>query len=99
MEKRIAGVSEGAPACKGEAPLWRYSLNIQINGKENIWINNNTAKLPLEIDVILIGTINRPIIVGKIEAIDGEVYFRKNRFKVISGRVDFTDPEKDQSYI
>ena len=95
MEKRIAGVSEGAPACKGEAPLFGdTALNILINGKENIWINNNTAKLPLEIDVILIGTINRPIIVGKIEAIDGEVYFRKNRFKVISGRVDFTDPEK-----
>lgn len=80
---------------KGEAPLFGdTALNILINGKENIWINNNTAKLPLEIDVILIGTINRPIIVGKIEAIDGEVYFRKNRFKVISGRVDFTDPEK-----
>jgi len=80
---------------KGEVPvLGDTALNIQIHGKENIWINNNTAKLPLEADVILKGTINRPIIVGKVEAIDGEIYFRKNRFKVISGRVDFTDPEK-----
>ncbi|MBI5043956.1 MAG: translocation/assembly module TamB domain-containing protein [Nitrospirae bacterium] len=80
---------------KGEVPVFGdTALNIQIHGKENIWINNNTAKLPLEVDVILKGTINRPIIVGKVEAIDGEVYFRKNRFKVISGRVDFTDPEK-----
>lgn len=80
---------------KGEVPVFGdTALNIQIHGKENIWINNNTAKLPLEADIILKGTINRPIIVGKVEAIEGEVYFRKNRFKVISGRVDFTDPEK-----
>mgnify|MGYP001564565896 FL=1 len=70
------------------------NLNIRVEGKENVWINNNTAKLPLEIDIILKGTINRPIIVGRVEAIDGEIYFRKNRFKVISGRVDFTDPER-----
>ncbi len=69
-------------------------LNIRVEGKENVWINNNTAKLPLEIDIILKGTINRPIIVGRVEAIDGEIYFRKNRFKVVSGRVDFTDPER-----
>ncbi len=80
---------------KGEVPVFGdTALNIQIHGKENIWINNNTAKLPLDVDMILKGTINRPIIVGKVEAIDGEVYFRKNRFKVVSGRVDFTDPEK-----
>lgn len=80
---------------KGEVPVFGdTALNIQIHGKDNIWINNNTARLPLEADVILKGTINRPIIVGKVEAIDGEIYFRKNRFKVISGRVDFTDPEK-----
>ena len=80
---------------KGEVPVFGdTALNIQIHGKENIWINNNTAKLPLEADIILKGTINRPIIVGKVEAVGGEVYFRKNRFKVISGRVDFTDPEK-----
>lgn len=80
---------------KGEVPvLGDTALNIRIHGKENIWINNNTAKLPLEADVILKGTINSPVIVGKVEAVDGEIYFRRNRFKVISGRVDFTDPEK-----
>lgn len=80
---------------KGEMPLFgETELNIQIRGKENVWVNNNTAKLPVEIDLILKGTINRPIIVGRVEAIDGEIYFRKNKFKVISGRVDFTDPEK-----
>jgi TamB, inner membrane protein subunit of TAM complex len=70
------------------------ALNIQIRGKENIWINNNLAKLPLEIDLILKGTMDRPVLLGRVEAKSGSFTFRRNDFKLVSGTLDFINPEK-----
>ncbi|MEK6683842.1 MAG: translocation/assembly module TamB domain-containing protein [Nitrospirota bacterium] len=70
------------------------ALNIQIRGKDNIWINNNLAKLPMEIDLLLKGTLNRPVLIGRVEAKTGSFSFRRNDFKVLSGTLDFINPEK-----
>ncbi|HEY5594133.1 MAG TPA: translocation/assembly module TamB domain-containing protein [Nitrospiria bacterium] len=70
------------------------ALNIQIRGKDNIWINNNLAKLPLEIDLLLKGSFNRPVLLGRVEAKTGSFSFRRNDFKVLSGTLDFINPDK-----
>lgn len=86
------------PARKEESrPLpWLHdtALNIQIRGKENIWINNNLAKIPLEIDLVLKGTVDRPVILGRVEAKSGSFTFRRNDFRLVSGTLDFINPEK-----
>ncbi len=69
------------------------SLNIHFYGKDGIWINNNIAKIPLELDLYLKGSVNRPVLLGRIDADDGSVFFRGNEFKVKSGTVDFLDPK------
>ncbi|MBI5746014.1 MAG: translocation/assembly module TamB domain-containing protein [Nitrospirae bacterium] len=69
------------------------SLNIHFYGKDGIWINNNIAKIPLELDLYLKGSVNRPVLLGRIDANDGSVFFRGNEFKVKSGTVDFLDPK------
>jgi translocation and assembly module TamB len=70
------------------------TLNIQVTGKENIRINNNLAKLPLELDLLIKGTLNHPVILGRIEARGGVISFRRNDFKILSGTVDFIDPDR-----
>ncbi|MBI3811938.1 MAG: translocation/assembly module TamB domain-containing protein [Nitrospirae bacterium] len=85
------------PANKESRPiLWLkdIALNIQIQGKDNIWINNNLAKLPIEIDLLLKGALNRPVLFGRVEAKTGTFSFRHNDFKVLSGSLDFINPEK-----
>ena len=67
------------------------SLNIHFYGKDNIWINNNIAKIPLELDLYLKGSVNSPVLLGRIEANEGSVFFRGNEFKVKSGSIDFLD--------
>ncbi|MEK7871604.1 MAG: translocation/assembly module TamB domain-containing protein, partial [Nitrospirota bacterium] len=69
------------------------SLNIHFYGKDGIWINNNIAKIPLELDLYLKGSVNRPVLLGRIDTNDGSVFFRGNEFKVKSGTVDFLDPK------
>lgn len=68
-------------------------LNIHVGGKKDIWINNNLAKLPLEVDLVLKGTIDHPLLFGRIEANDGTFVFSRNPFKVISATADFISPD------
>jgi hypothetical protein len=70
------------------------SLNIHLSGKDRLWINNNLAKLPLEVDLVLRGTLSHPILLGRIEAREGMAFFRDNEFRITTAVVDFIDPEQ-----
>ena len=72
----------------------RLALNIRFSGKDQIGIRNNLASVPLEVDLFLRGTVDRPYLIGKIEARDGTITFRSNEFHVQSATLDFTDPAR-----
>ena len=69
-------------------------INIRFSGKDNILFQNNLAKMPLDVDVVLRGSVNHPQLLGRIEARKGSVYFRQNEFKIIHGSADFVDPNR-----
>jgi hypothetical protein len=69
-------------------------INVRFFGKENIIFESNLAKIPLDIDMLFRGTVNQPQVLGRIEARKGEVYFRKNVFKILHASADFTDPNR-----
>jgi translocation and assembly module TamB len=69
-------------------------VNVRFHGDNNILFENNLAKMPLIIDVLLRGTVNHPQLLGRIEARKGVVYFRKNEFKILRATVDFDDPSR-----
>ncbi len=69
-------------------------VNVRFHGSENILFQNNLAKMPLDIDVFLRGTVNHPQFLGRIEARKGTVFFRKNEFKVFHASADFVDPNR-----
>ena len=68
-------------------------LNVHIGGKKEVWINNNLAKLPVEVDLVLKGTIAHPLLFGRIGAQDGTFVFSRNTFKVIAATADFISPD------
>jgi translocation and assembly module TamB len=67
-------------------------INVRFHGADSILFQNNLAKMPLDVDVFLQGTVNQPQLVGRIEARKGMVYFRKNEFKILNASADFIDP-------
>ncbi len=69
-------------------------INVRFSGKENILFQNNLAKVPLEVDVFLRGTVNRPQLLGRVEARKGSVFFRQNEFKILHASADFVDPNR-----
>jgi hypothetical protein len=64
-------------------------LNIHLSGSRNIWVNNNLAKFPLQVDLALKGTVDRPQLFGNVTAQEGTFVFRRNDFKVVSATADF----------
>jgi hypothetical protein len=69
-------------------------INIRFHGKDSILLDNNLAKIPLDVDVVLRGTVNQPQLLGRLEAGKGTVYFRKNEFKIVHASADFVDPNR-----
>jgi len=69
-------------------------INIRFYGKDSIQLDNNLAKVPLDVDVFLRGTVNQPQLLGRLEARKGTVYFRKNEFKILHASADFVDPDR-----
>ena len=69
-------------------------INMRFHGTDDILFQNNLAKMPLDVDVFLRGTVNHPQFLGRIEARKGVVYFRRNEFKILHASVDFVDPNR-----
>ena len=69
-------------------------INMRFHGTDNILFQNNLAKMPLDVDVFLRGTVNHPQLLGRIEARKGVVYFRRNEFNILHASVDFVDPNR-----
>lgn len=82
-----------AEKVKGEiAGLEKAELNIRIAGKENIFLDNNVARATVSADMILRGTVSRPVLYGRIDTSDGAVFFRNNEFRILRASAAFFDP-------
>lgn len=79
------------------------ALNIKITGPLSetasvLMIDNNIANAKLKVDFLLKGTLKRPVLLGRIETLEGVVYFRNNELKLINAAADFTNPERIDPY-
>ncbi len=81
----------------GASRLEQTALNIRVKG-DNLVINNNIADTTAKMDILVRGTINRPVLLGKMNTDKGIVYFRNNEFRVLKARIDFIDPERTIPY-
>ncbi len=57
-------------------------------------IDNNVARAPVTADMVLRGTIYRPVLFGRLESKEGTVYFRNNEFRILHASADFVDPKR-----
>lgn len=75
--------------------LKETELNVHIAGSENIFIDNNIARTPVIIDLNFMGTVAKFGLIGRIEADEGNIFFRGNEFKVLKGSsVEFIETNR-----
>jgi translocation and assembly module TamB len=73
--------------------LKKTNLNIHVQGSKNILFNNDLAKAPVKIDLNIAGNVEKYGLVGRVEADEGQIYFRGNELRILEGSsVDFVDP-------
>ncbi len=73
------------------------ALNVRVRGS-NLSIDNNVARAAMKMDLVLRGTMGQPVLLGRIETINGIVYFRNNEFSLLKGVVDFANPNEISPY-
>ena len=77
----------------------KTKLNISISGSRNISIDNNFARAPIKVDMLLRGTLASPVLFGRIESKEGYAYFRNNKFRIIAASADFADPNRINPFL
>ena len=72
----------------------RSKLNVRIRESDNLWVDNNLAKIRLRTELSVIGTPLRPNFTGMVRIEEGYLLYLDRRFKVNEGTVFFNDPAR-----
>jgi len=67
-------------------------LDIRVNVPENFRVRNSLAAIDGQAELQVRGTLDRPALLGRAEAVQGEVFLLGQRYDVLSGKVEFIDP-------
>ncbi|HKQ97023.1 MAG TPA: translocation/assembly module TamB domain-containing protein, partial [Candidatus Polarisedimenticolia bacterium] len=77
-----------------EGPMADLRLNLGLHAPEQIWLRNDFGRIEGQVDLRVLGTASQPSVTGQITALEGStIDFNRVRYRVLSGTIDFNDPE------
>ena len=90
---RVCGRASTAPAQPLSPFLSRLRLDLSLASVEDVRIDNNYGRLDLSTRLRIVGSVERPGVIGRIEASpDGEIYLAGNTYRIERLIVDFANP-------
>jgi translocation and assembly module TamB len=84
----ISGRHESSLA-SGPSNIRAPRFDLTIEGRDALVVRNNIADLTASVSLRLTGTSENPILAGRITANSGTVFFRKDRYEVQRGVLEF----------
>jgi autotransporter translocation and assembly factor TamB len=75
------------------------TLDLRLKADDNAWMDNSLGRVRGRFDLKILGNINSPIVLGDIEALDGDLYFQDRKFRILQGRVSFINPQTIEPYL
>jgi hypothetical protein len=75
------------------------TLDIRLRADDNAWVENSLGRVKTRFDLTVGGSVSEPVVVGDIEALDGDINFQDRKFKLLVGRVNFVNPVSTEPYI
>ena len=95
MEKnKLSGVVSGSDTFAS-----RVKLDVHITTTPELQMQAAIAKLSGDADLRLRGTVERPVVLGRAEVLEGEVSFNGAKYRVERGDVTFSNPAKTEAII
>lgn len=86
------------PPAAPEPSRWQpWRLDVAVTGPGYLIIDNRQAELTLTGDLNLRGTLAQPVLLGRLETLDGQLRWQGRRYDVVRGTVDWIggDPHFD----
>ncbi|HUD72340.1 MAG TPA: translocation/assembly module TamB domain-containing protein [Dongiaceae bacterium] len=75
-------------------PMADMRLDLALRAPEQIWLRNDFGRIEGQVDLRVGGTAAAPTVTGRITALEGStIDFNRVRYRVLSGTIDFNDPE------
>ncbi|MGB2769017.1 MAG: translocation/assembly module TamB domain-containing protein, partial [Candidatus Zixiibacteriota bacterium] len=74
--------------------LQKTRIDVRLRESEDIWVDNNLARLRLHTELGVIGSPAQPNLTGRVTVEEGYVLYLDRKFKIKRGIVDFIDPNK-----
>ncbi len=81
---------------KAELPsfLQQTRMDVRLRESENIWVDNNLARLRLHTELGVVGSPVQPNLTGRVAVEEGYVLYIDRKFKIKQGVVDFVDRDR-----
>lgn len=74
-------------------------LNIRIHSDGGLMVRNDFANMTTSANMYLTGTLDNPVMVGRLEVTRGTVTFRNREYKIVRGSIDFQNPYRTEAYL
>jgi translocation and assembly module TamB len=74
-------------------------LNVRVTSAPPVQLQTPNFRLVGDIDMRLQGTLANPVQVGSIHFLSGETVFRGNRYTLVRGDMNMTNPFRTQTYL
>jgi hypothetical protein len=75
------------------------SLNLRLRGEDNILLENSLGRFSGRFDLSLTGDLESPVLLGDVDIRSGDLYFQDRAFRVLNGRLSFTDPLRAEAFL
>ena len=87
----IAGLKRSEPP-NPLSPLNRLQLNLQVTSAPELQVETAAARLTGDVDLNVRGTAAHPVLIGSVNATEGEVVFEGARYQVNHAEITFNNP-------
>lgn len=77
----------------------KIRLNVRVTSAPPVQVQTPNFRLVGDIDIRLQGTVANPVQVGSIHFLRGESIFRGNRYTLVRGDLNMTNPFRTQAYL
>ncbi|MEO6120222.1 MAG: translocation/assembly module TamB domain-containing protein [Terriglobales bacterium] len=74
-------------------------LDVQVTSTPELRVETSLAKISGDADLRLRGTASRPAVLGRVNVVEGEIFFSGTKYKLERGDVSFTNPVRIEPVI
>jgi translocation and assembly module TamB len=82
----------GTPALKIDSPLSNVRLDLHVTSTPELQVQTSLARLSGNVDLRMRGTALRPTVLGRVNLLEGMIYFNGTKYRMERGDVTFTNP-------